>query len=348
MTKTAQIYGAGIAGLVAAIHLARQRYQVTVFEKEPKIGGNPLCHPSIHMSPLHLEAIEKQIGLDLRSCFTEVRSFRGHINRKKYDFSHNNLYLVERGPRASSLETFLYNMACTEGVEITFSHQLTDHELKTIPDYSILATAGYSGLVKNLHMPFVSFKQYDLHIPSSLDNVAVAYFGNFTTDYGYISAKNGILSAQLSGPVTLSDRNLQRFQEHVKQTERISLPHEWSCIFSQFPKKARMTTQYAGHRLVLAGDIAGFLDPFFGFGLSGALISGALAAKTIYNPSTAQQEAQPYLDHLNKNLLFHTTYWHLPLKRFIMAGTFNLRDTTLSLFKRSIPGFTDENWLQII
>jgi flavin-dependent dehydrogenase len=347
MAKTAVIYGAGISGLVAAIDLARHGFATTVYEKEPQIGGSLQCHPSIHMTPLMLDDMERLIGLNLHPCFSGVHEFRGYINRKKYGFSTRNLYLVERGPRPDSLDSFLYSTACAEGVEVEFSHPLTATELKTLPENTIIATAGYSQLVKNLRIPYVAFKQYDLHMKSDLEDLSIAYFGDFTTDYGYLSAKNGLLSAQLSGPARLSIQNLRRFQDLVKKTEGVDLPDAWSCIESCFPKKARLTTRYAGRRLVLAGDVAGFLDPFFGFGVAGALISGKLAAMFIHDPNKANQDAHAYLDRLNKDLLFHTMYWHLPLKNIVAAETFKLRDTPLSLFKRSIPGFTDSDWLKV-
>lgn len=37
--KDLQIYGAGLSGLVSAINLVRGGYDVTVYEKEKKIGG---------------------------------------------------------------------------------------------------------------------------------------------------------------------------------------------------------------------------------------------------------------------------------------------------------------------
>lgn len=345
--QNVQIYGAGLSGLVSAIHLARKGYNVTVFEKEKNIGGSADCHPSAHMTPLHMQRMHEYLGIDVHSCFSQLQKFRGYIGTKKYVFSTKNLYVVERGPRTSSLDYFLYTQAVDEGVAFQFSHPLTIEALRTIPEHSIIATAGYSKMVSALRLPYVTFKQFDTHTKTDLENVSIAYFGDFTTDYGYISAKNGLLSAQLSGPGNLSLEHLQQFTNCVKKTEGITLG-EWSCIRSHFPKKARLFTTYAGKQLVLAGDIAGFLDPFFGFGVTGALISGKIAAMSIPTPSSALQEFQQFTSRLNKDLFVHTLYWHLPFKKFIVSEVMKLRDTQLSLFKRSIPGFANEDWFKII
>ena len=50
--KEALVVGAGPAGLVAAINLAREGFKVRVFEKEKQIGGYPHWHPSAHDTPV--------------------------------------------------------------------------------------------------------------------------------------------------------------------------------------------------------------------------------------------------------------------------------------------------------
>jgi len=345
--KDVQIYGAGLSGLVSAIHLARKGYDVTIYEKEKKIGGNLHCHPSAQMTPLHIQQMQRYVGIELKSCFSKLHDFRGYIGQKKCVFSTKNMYVVERGPRTSSLDNFLYKIALEEGVTFRFSHPLTSEELRSIPENSIIATAGYSKVVGMLRLPYVAFRQFDMHIQTDLENVSIAYFGDFTSDYGYISTKNGLLSAQLSGSLNLSQKNLNKFTNLVKETEGIELD-EWSSIVSYFPKKARLFTKFAGKTFVLAGDVAGFLDPFFGFGVNGALISGKIATMSFLSKQKALQEFKQCTSHLNRDLLVHTIYWHLPFKKLILSQIMKFQENHLSLVKRSIPGFTNEDWLKII
>jgi len=346
-TKDIQIYGAGLSGLVSAINLARGGHTVTVYEKEKKIGGTLKCHPSVHMTPVHIQNMHRYVGIELESCFSKLEAFRGYISPKKIVFSTKNLYVVERGPRESSLDYFLYKTALEEEVNFEFSHPLTPEKLRSIPENSIIATAGYSQIVRDLHLPYVTFKQFDTHMKTDIRNITIAYFGDYTSDYGYISAKNGILSAQLSGPLNLSQENLKKFKNLVKETEGIELD-SWSSIIAYFPKKARLFTKLAGKTYVLAGDVAGFLDPFFGFGINGALISGKIAAMGITSKQDALQGFKQFTSHLNKDLLLHTIYWHLPLKKLILSQIMKFHDNHLSLIKRSIPGFTEEDWLKIV
>ena len=346
-SKELQIYGAGLSGLVSAITLARSGHLVTVYEKEKRIGGTEHCHPSVQLTPLHMQQMERYVGIELESCFSKLDDFRGYIGSKKFVFSTKNLYVVERGLRTSSLDYFLYRTALDAGVTFKFSHPLTSEELGIIPEHTIIATAGYSKIVKALHLPYVTFKQFDARIKTDLEDISIAYFGDFTSDYGYISTKNGLLSAQLSGPLHLSQENLHTFSNLVKETEGIEL-EGWSSVIAYFPKKARLFTKFAGKTYVLAGDVAGFLDPFFGFGINGALISGKIAAMSILSTKKALLEFKQCTSHLNKDLLVHTIYWHLPFKKLLLSQVMRFQDTRLSFVKRSIPGFTDEDWLKII
>jgi len=343
-TKNILIFGAGLSGLVSAINLAREKYNVTIYEKEKEIGGTQKCHPSTNMTPMHIQQMQSYIGIEIESCFKQLDEFRGYIGPKKIIFSTKNLYVVERGPRKSSLDYLLYKTALKEGVNFEFSHPLTPEKLKTVPENSIIATAGYSHIVSALHLPYVTFKQYDTHMKTNLENITIAYFGGYTSDYGYISTKNELLSAQLSGSLNLSKKSLKKFTDLVKETEGIELDG-WSSIVSYFPKKARLFTKFARKTYVLAGDVAGFLDPFFGFGINGALISGKIAAMSITSKQKALQEFKQFAPHLNQDLLLHTIYWHLPLKKLIAM---KVHDNYLSLVKQSIPGFTDEDWLNIV
>jgi flavin-dependent dehydrogenase len=341
------IYGGGLSGLICAINLARNGFDITVFEKEKRIGGSKKCHPSIHMTPINIEKMEKYIGINIKSCFSKLEIFNGYIDNKKFSFSTKNLFVVERGPRELSLDFYLYSLAIKEGVKFKFSHPLKKEKLSEIPDNSIISTAGYSQLGNSLKIPFITFKQYDTHMKADLGNITKAYFGNYSSDYGYISGKNGIISAQLSGSSKLSLKDVNRFIQLVKETENIELKN-WSSILSYFPKKVQLFKKFFGKTFILTGDIAGFLDPYFGFGINGALISGKIASLCFTSRKKALNEFNKYKSNLNKNLLFHTVYWHLPFKNYIRKKVLKIQDKHILSINNSIPGFAEEDWLKIV
>lgn len=54
-----------------------------------------------------------------------------------------------------------------------------------------------------------------------------------------------------------------------------------SLAIDNIPKKIYLLKKLHGKTFVLAGAIGGFHDPFFGFGINSALISGKIAAMTV-------------------------------------------------------------------
>jgi flavin-dependent dehydrogenase len=350
MIKNIRIYGAGLSGLIAAINLVREGYGVTLYEKEKKIGGSPEFTPSIHMTPIHIQKMQNYIGIEIDSCFSELNLFKAYIHSKEITFNPKHLYVVERGPRKTSIEYFLYKIALEEGVNFEFSHHLTREEIGTIPENSIIATGEYSKLYNYLNLPRYTSKVFNTHMKTDLGRVTIAYFGSYTSNYGYISSKNGILSAHLPVPFDSSEKDLKKFSNLVKETEGIEF-NKWSSTITYFPKRVRLFTKFSGKTFIIAGALSGFIDPFFGFGVNGALISGKIAAMSIVSKQKALEEFKRFAVNLNKSFLLDAFYSHLPFKKLILPQIIKYYNSNLFLIKRgirSIPGFTDEDWLKIM
>ena len=62
MQKDIHIVGAGPSGLVAAINLKREGFNVIVHEAEKEIGGPPSWHPSVHVDPMDYDTFEQYTG----------------------------------------------------------------------------------------------------------------------------------------------------------------------------------------------------------------------------------------------------------------------------------------------
>ena len=69
---------------------------------------------------------------------------------------------------------------------------------------------------------------------------------------------------------------------------------------------------------------------------------------SIKSKQKSLQEFKQFTLHMNKDLLLHTFYWHLPLKNFIRTQVIRYQDKQLFPVKRSIPRFTDEDWFKIV
>ena len=111
MSKNITIYGAGMSGLVAAINLAREGYKVTVHDREKGFGGDSLYNPSTHTTPIYPQQTSDYIGIDIKPAFYPVKSCPFYFHNTRSDAPHSGLYTVERGNRATSLDTILYKEA---------------------------------------------------------------------------------------------------------------------------------------------------------------------------------------------------------------------------------------------
>lgn len=330
-----QIYGAGIAGLTAAINLAKNGYTVTVFEKEEHIGGTKECTPAVHMTPLHFKKMKEYIGIDVEPCFSELELFKAYIYDKVVFFNPRNLYVTERGPHTSSLDYYLYQKALEQGVNFEFSHPLTPQMMSTIPEGSIIATGGYSCLCKDLKIYHVPFVHYDASMQiNSNKNYCVAYFDSYLIGYGYAAAKDGVISTQVGFTLKQPyEKLIETFKTQIKKTENLEF-HEWSLVHDTFPGRTHLLKKIHGKTFILAGAISGFLDPFFGFGVNSAMISGKIAAITATSKKEGVKEFKRFTDKLNRMFLLSRIYDFFPFKNIILPLFFTNKKKRFTYYQR--------------
>jgi flavin-dependent dehydrogenase len=348
------IYGAGLAGLTAAINLARKGYNVTVYEKEKRIGGLGNCTPSVHMTPIHFKKMKEYIGIDVEPCFSELKSFKAYIYSKIVHFNPKYLYLTERGSNKTSLDYYLYKTAQKEGVNFEFSYALTPNIIKSIPDYSIIATGNPSGLSKHLKLRYIPFIHYDSSIKTKIkDNFCLAYFDSNIGGYGYayIAAKNKLVSAEIDFFLNQPyERYFKKFKKQLKETQNLEF-RKWLLVNDNIPEKIHLLKKFHGKTFVIAGALSGFHDPFFGFGVNSALISGKIAALTIVSKKRGMHEFNRFTRDLGKMFILSKIYNHLPLKNIIIPRIFKSVTTSIPIIGsnlKSIPGFTQNDCFKIL
>ena len=306
------------------------------------------------MTPIHLQKMNEYIGIDIKPCFNELNIFKAYIYSKIVYFSPKNIYVTERGFNKKSLDNYLYKIALKEGVNFEFSQPLTENSLKSMPENSIIATGSYSKLFKHLQLPYDTFIHFDSHMKiKDHKNFCIAYFDTFISGYGYgyIASFNNFASVEvdffLNKPY---EKYLKKFKKRIKETENLEFDN-WSLVLDNIPKKLCLIKKIYGKTCILTGAIGGFHDPFFGFGVNSALISGKIAAITIISRNKGISEFKKFSKKINKMYLLSKIYNHLPLRNIIIPQFFKNTESIIPIIGKNlqnIPGFTNEDCFKII
>lgn len=294
MKKSATIVGAGLSGLVAAINLARRGYDVTVLEREERIGGSSLYHPSGQGTPLRIPEMKKYIGIDLGEVLKPIKRMHHIAGRKVADVDPAAISAMffERGPRSSSVDSFLYEIAKNEGVEVKFNNPIISKEQVTeLPPNTIICTGLHFEGFEMMNVPFLTSHHFTYKGSCDPDlNYVSLYHDSYTPDYGYTSAFNGVEYVHLFNrkrAITLEER--ARFAESIKEVDGIEVP-SWSSFTFPVPAASVAQPRLLCAGKILAGTLAGAMDPIAFFGLHGALVSGKIAALAVEDKEFAWQE----------------------------------------------------------
>lgn len=306
------------------------------------------------MTPLHFQKMKNYIGIDVEPCFSELKKFKAYIYSKIVHFDPKYLYVTKRGSHKDSIDNFLYKTALGENVHFEFSHPLTPNILNSIPNNSIIATGSYSSLYIQLglrHTPFIHLDSY--METQEKNNFCIAYFDTYLAGYGYgyIASKGGLTSVELDFlMIQPYEKYLKKFEEQLKKTENLEFS-SWAVVTDYIPGGVHLFKKVHGKTFILAGAISGFHDPFFGFGVNSALISGKIAAMSIISKKRGLQEFKQFRTNLRSMYLLSKVYHHLPLKKIFIPQLFSSTKSIVPIIGmnlQSVPGFTTEDCFKII
>jgi len=272
-TETIQIAGAGLAGLSAAITLAIAGRNVIVRESRAVVGARfNGDFQGLENWTGSVDVIDwlKSLGIE---CDFHYQPFSYGTAfdawGESYPITSNQplFYLVERGPGAESLDSALLRKALVVGVEVKFNDKVTQ-----LSGPGIIATG-----------------------PKAADAIAVGYhfetsmpdgFWTILDDnlapkgYSYLLVMNGrgtVKTCMFEGFKQQDERlkkTVDAFTRLVGLEMRNPKFHGGVGNFS-LPKRGSSGI----HPKV--GELAGFQDPLWGFGMRFAIHSGVLAAQSL-------------------------------------------------------------------
>ena len=279
------IVGAGLSGMVAGINLAKQGYDVTILEKEKKIGGSPAFHPSLHVTPIDLRLTSEFTGIDIHSQFPLLTDFQTWAKDKRIPARLNN-YGAERGARESSLDTFLYKHCKKEGVKFQFGNAVK--KLNDVPPGSIIATGLTCAVDDFKKNDIVTGHGFSFVMESKIGPSSWQFKDVYSPDYFYAGAMNGIIYGLVFGRGTEIEKEaIKIISDQFQERTGIEIKTEWRSFYAEMMIGNRLYFG-PGNKYIMAGSASGSQDPYFGFGIVGALTSGKIAALAVHDPEGAQ------------------------------------------------------------
>lgn len=281
------IVGAGLSGLVAAINLLREGYEVEIWDGARTLGQMEDFHPSIHATPMDPHRVSTYIGIDVSPCFTPVKTFRTIVEKDRYAMNRQNYYLVERGGRKTSIDTYLHDIAVDMGARILFDHVVTD--LKDVPERAIVATGFNKEGMEALGIPYEvgtgAYARKKLDDPA-FEDALIGWAGDYTPDYGYLSVAHGLMFFLVFTRFRMTPESLEACKRHLEETEGLTFP-TWKMYEGTIPLLDRHSLRLFKGKRVLTGTLSGMIDPAGMFGIHGALMSGKVAELAFTNTEQA-------------------------------------------------------------
>lgn len=343
--------GAGLAGLTAAINLAGEGCEVVVYEKEKKIGGIPSARPDPAGGPFGISRLKEYIGIDVSPALKPVERSSLMIWGRKVELKTRPgipMYMVERGSRKSSLDSFLHQKAVDRGVKVEFGQSFeTRKDFEDLPPGSIIATGlerrpfELLGIPHNIGYAIVAKGKVDYQAATT-----TIYMNDYTINYGFTSTINGICYAQIfqaDKPIRKDD--LEGFDRDVRQAESYKLSPWKEVDIGVLPYRSYSNPRLFWGDKVLAGTLAGAIDPLMGFGMLGALLSGRIAAVAQEDRRTALKEFRRlnvlYAPELlgRKLMIASPAFVRRGLAELNTAVFDVLPDSVVDLWYRFVPGY---------
>jgi flavin-dependent dehydrogenase len=275
--KTIRIAGAGVSGLTAAIALANKAVPVEVYEIMQFNTWQSVSKgiQTIRNYEARQDILDKFKGMGIRfvkpyPVYSEVRYSPSLKQIEIFSKDRPIFYCLSRNP-PNSMMSELFNEAALKNVKFKFG--------STVKDPDIIASGP--------RMRKISVFGYHYE-KANCDGSIHIFLDNRYASHGYI----GILPYH-DGEMTLGSASFSGTEDVLALKQKLDRFIEATPIVKDFLKGAKRAQIISGYEdyetlvtakaenSILTGEAGGFMDASRGFGLSYAVESGYLAAKSI-------------------------------------------------------------------
>lgn len=305
----ATIYGAGMSGLIAAVNLARVGYAVTVHEREPGYGGSALYNPSTHVTPLDPEKTSEYIGIDISPAFHQVLECPSYFHDTKVRLPVEGVYAVERGDRPTSLDTLLYKECEGLDIKFEFNSPLKKEHLSSLPPNTIIACGLTPSVYRMLEIPYLTWYGWISRGEIGIGSYAWLWWDECISEYGYFSAVNNYYFNLLFSIREVGRDCLDKYKSFMVRNEGIEHDN-WDYVSGAVPLLVSDNPRLFWNGAVLCGTISGAMDPMMWFGISGALVTGKVAALAVLSKERGTAEFERFIKRFRQFHAVKNKFWY--------------------------------------
>lgn len=290
--KRVVILGAGLAGMVAASKLAEWGKEVEIHTPASCLGGMHSQIEGIHISHFDQQATWEYLGMDLSKAFVPVLHRTSYLFGHRYTPRRGETWACRRGNQAGSLDSILYELARRRGVVFHFSSSI-DLDMARGHYKPIIATGLTLDVYRRANIPHQLIVGY--HAEKEYHSRArFIYYKDIRLgkDFAYVAAAADRIYALVFSRDVLPEGALEHFIELLKHTEGLTFD-AWEKWAGAVPTERNLHHNSD----ILAGTLSSMIDPFYLSGISGALVSGKIAALSLMEPERAQDEFKWFSQH---------------------------------------------------
>jgi flavin-dependent dehydrogenase len=287
MSRYIRIAGAGIAGLAAAINLAKNDFDVIIYEKGHDVGlrfSNDFQGLENWSTQDDILAILNNINIKTNfyyKAFNEANLIDPDMKKYIIKSRRIGVYMVQRGYSDGCLDQYLKNQALDLGVNFQFKSSVAEKDVDIVATGPKFASGMVYGLKGNI--------DEDNRVMFMLDDKS-AFKG-----YSYLAIIDGKIT--LASVILKDFKNARNYLDHAVNAIRSIYKIEIRNMkpFRGIGNFSPLLNTYKVDNRLLIGERAGLQDYLFGFGMRYAFLSGYFAAQSLIHGTD--------YDHIIKNEL---------------------------------------------
>jgi geranylgeranyl reductase family protein len=288
------VIGAGPGGSSAANIIAKAGYNVLLIEKDKYPGKNNVCGGGMseqRADKLKLpdRIMEKRIPYEVHYYpwgVYECKQRHASILRNKFD-----RYLAERAEENGSTlltSTTAVNIKRRDGRIVVYTSN--NKNISTISSDLVIFADGVNTLAKKFGIGFKKDKNntalglvYEIEWKENpIDHYEMFYDRNISGwGYGWIFPKKDLLNVGVGGRISKIRGNIKDMMNYFMKSPVVSTKIQGRKILT---KKAALiplapAREIHDQSMLVVGDAAGMVYPFFGAGIENAIVAGEIAGR---------------------------------------------------------------------